>query len=410
MSQMDSGSSSESGDSLSEKDEKVIIGPFFTEKEAAILTACSQRDLTKLRDLAESRGGFLTDELRQQAWPILLGLPPKPFDEDSSSYSSWESLPPHQDEDQVQLDVDRSFTYYPSPTTDSARSLQKSLLSSLILSVLRRHPYLHYFQGYHDISQVLLLVLPAHLRSPALARLSALRIRDFMLPNLQAAIAQLRLIPDILRASDPPLWRHLSGTEPFFALSGTITMYAHDITTLGEITRLFDVLLAREPVFSVYMFAAIVRSRREELFETPEDEPEMLHSILSKLPQPLDLEGLIGDTVALFEKYPPERLPSWRWGISGSSVLKTAREGFDKNKGATGQTMEDGKRFFDRQVRELLWLERRDKAKKWMWKNRRPVRTLGLAVLVGIIAILLRRAPGGPMAWVLGVVNRWWLT
>lgn len=346
-----------------------------------------------------------------QPGPVLLGLPPKCSYEDDSS--SWQDLPPHKDEDQVQLDVDRAFTYYPDHETESARTLQKSHLSSLILSVLRRHPYLHYFQGYHDICQVLLLVLPPSLRSPALARLSALRIRDFMLPNLQAAIAQLRLIPDILRVSDPKLWRHLSGiTEPFFALSGTLTMYAHDITTLGEITRLFDVLLAREPVFSVYMFAAIVRSRREELFDTPEDEPEMLHSILSKLPKPLDLEGLIGDTVALFEAYPPEKLPSWRWGISGCSVLKTARDETGKGKGevASRQTMEDGKRFFERQVRELMWMERRQKARKWMWKNRRPVRTLGLAVLVGIIAILLRRVPGGPMAWVMAVVNRWWLS
>lgn len=390
-------SSSESGDSLPEK---VIEDPFYTEKEEAVLKACKQRDLTKLRELAESQGGFLNDEIRQQAWPILLGLPSKYLDDDSS----WESLPPHKDEDQVQLDVDRAFAYYPSHPSESARSLQKSQLSSLILSVLRRYPYLHYFQGYHDISQVLLLVLPPSLRSPALARLSALRIRDFMLPNLQAAIAQLRLIPDILRVSDPKLWRHLSGTEPFFALSGTLTMYAHDITTLGEITRLFDVLLAREPVFSVYMFAAIVRSRRGELFDTPQDEPEMLHSILSKLPKPLDLERLIRDTVELFDTYPPERLPSWRWGISGVSVLKTARDGKGER-----QTMEDGKRFFERQVKELQWMERKQKARKWMWKNRRPVRTLGLAVLVGIIAILLRRAPGGPMAWVMGVVNRWWV-
>ncbi|KAK3398661.1 rab-GTPase-TBC domain-containing protein [Sordaria brevicollis] len=394
-------SSSESGDSLPEK---IIEDPFLVEKEEAILKACKRRDLTKLRELAESQGGFLNDEIRQQAWPILLGLPSKLIDDDSS----WESLPPHKDEDQVQLDVDRAFAYYPSHPSESARSLQKSQLSDLILSVLRRYPYLHYFQGYHDISQVLLLVLPPSVRSPALARLSALRIRDFMLPNLQAAIAQLRLIPDILRVSDPKLWRHLSGTEPFFALSGTLTMYAHDITTLGEITRLFDVLLAREPVFSVYMFAAIVRSRREELFDTPEDEPEMLHSILSKLPKLLDLEGLIEDTVELFEAYPPERLPSWRWGISGNSVLKTAR-GAEK-----AQTMEDGKRFFERQVKELQWMERKQKARKWMWKNRKPVRTLGLAVLVGVIAILLSRsgrAPpgGGPMAWVMGVVNRWWV-
>lgn len=62
MSHMDS--SSESGDSLPEK---VIENPFYTEKEEAILRACKQRDLIKLRELAESQGGFLNDEIRQQA-------------------------------------------------------------------------------------------------------------------------------------------------------------------------------------------------------------------------------------------------------------------------------------------------------------------------------------------------------
>lgn len=30
------------------------------------------------------------------------------------SPSAWEKLPPHKDEGQVQLDVDRSFVYYPN--------------------------------------------------------------------------------------------------------------------------------------------------------------------------------------------------------------------------------------------------------------------------------------------------------
>lgn len=223
-----------------------------------------------------------------------------------------------------------------------------------------------------------------------------------MLPSLGPAIAQLRLIPDILRLADPPLWEHLSSTEPFFALSGTLTMYAHDITTLGEIARLFDVLLARDPVFTVYLFAAIVRCRRAELFETPPDEPEMLHSILSKLPAPLDLEGLIAEAGELERKFPPERLPAWR-RISRWSVLKTARlPSRGKRGGGQGGPEEEvdgeeqGREFFERQVRELRWAEQKDKAKKWVWQYRRPAGTVGIAILVGLLAVLLRKysAPG----------------
>ncbi|KAK3987801.1 rab-GTPase-TBC domain-containing protein [Cladorrhinum sp. PSN332] len=356
----------------------------LNEKKAAILEACKSKDLAALTALAESSGGFLADTIRQEAWPVLLGLPPNKTENDPED--AWKSLPRHKDEDQVQLDVNRAFVYYPNHNNESLLNLQKSHLSTLIISTLRHHPHLSYFQGYHDISQVLLLVLPPSTRYPALSHLSLLRIRDFMLPSLSPAISQLRLLPDILRLSDPALWQHLSSTEPFFALSGTLTMYAHDITTLGEITRLFDVLLSKEPVFTIYLFAAIVRSRREELLDIPFDEPEMLHSVLSKLPNPLDLEGLIRDAGGLMKEFPPEKLPQWK-RISRWSVLKTGRTGVQWK-------LEEGEEFFEKQVKELEWKEKRDKTLKMLWQYRRPARTVGFAVVVGVLAVLLRRYSG----------------
>ncbi|KAL3428380.1 GTPase-activating protein gyp10 [Phlyctema vagabunda] len=373
-------------------------------KVARILDACRWEDVELLRLLATSDEGLLTDELRRQAWPLLLGFPVPGATTPPEESIDWRALPKHGDEGQVRLDVDRSFIYYPH--NQSARDLdrKKEELSDLITEVLRRHPYLCYFQGYHDICQVFLLVLDRTSRAAAVARLSTLRIRDFMLPTLAPALAQLSLIPDIIRASNPDLYYHLSGTQPFFALSGTLTMYAHDIQEYGDIARLFDVFLAREAVFSVYMFAQIVLQRSEELFETPADEPEMLHSILSKLPKPLNLEALIRNTVALFEKYPPERLQRWSL-ISRSSVLKTGRWPSH----ITEQTLEDGEAFFQKQVRELQWAERRDKAVAVAWKYRRPAGTLGLAVLVGVVSFWMRRSAWpSSLSTGLGALWRWY--
>lgn len=327
---------------------------------------------------------------------------------------SWRTLAAHKDEGQVQLDVERAFVYYPQYSSDQERTFYKECLSDLILSVLRRYPYLHYFQGYHDIAQVFLLVLPPRLRCTAVSRLSLLRIRDFMLPNLNAAISQLRLIPSILHAADPELWVHLSQTEPFFALSGTLTMYAHDVQSQNEITRLFDVLLAREPVFSVYMFAQIVLNRRAELFETEPDEPEMLHSILSKLPQPLDLEALIVSTAQLFDRHPPEKLGSaWTRGISEHSVLKTARS----PQACAGQSEAVGGYFFSQQVLELQRAERMARALIMLKKYRKPAGALGIAVLVGLMAYWMRRfsIPNGIIGRghmlgrsVSAILSKWW--
>lgn len=116
---------------------------------------------------------------------------------------------------------------------------------------------LHYFQGYHDIVQVLLLVLGIDAAVTAVARLSLLRIRDFMLPTIAGTEAHLELLPSILYAVDAALYHHLSQTQPFFALPATLTLYAHDIEEYGDIARLFDFLLASEAAMPVYLFVTV---------------------------------------------------------------------------------------------------------------------------------------------------------
>ncbi|KAF4340340.1 TBC domain protein [Fusarium beomiforme] len=354
-------------------------------KAAEIIEACKWRDIGRLRSLAEAHGGFLSDTLRRQAWPILLGLnTPSENREDldlaSAEHNSdeWKQLPRHRDEDQVQLDVNHQ--------SEVELSLRKSELSSLITEVLRRYPYLCYFQGYHDISQVLLLVLAPAWRARVLARLSVLRIRDFMLPSFGPTTAQLRLLPDILHAADPKLRRHLAGVEPFYALAGTLTMYAHNIEAYQDIARLFDVFLAREPVFTVYVFAQIILDRRNEIFEI--DEPDMLHIILGKVPTKMDLDELIIKSADLFEQHPPETLSYWR-RISNFSALKTARD----IEACAKQTMEEGSELFVKQVNELHWQEMQDRIKLALWRYRRPVKTVGMALVVGALAFYLRRNP-----------------
>lgn len=244
-----------------------------------------------------------------------------------------------------------------------------------------------YFQGFHDIAQVFLLVLGAESASDAVAHVSLLRIRDFMLPSLAPSLAHLRLLPAILYSADPELCQHLSETQPFFALAATLTLYAHDIQEYGDIARLFDFLLAQEAVVSVYLFAVIILSRRHELFEIPADEPEMLHSILSKLPKPLDLEALICKTMDLFSAHPPPELPFRAWGkVSMYSVLKTTRGSTRK------QTLQDGGELFEMQVLQLRRSELTQQALTKLWKHRRPAGSVCLAVFIGIVSIWFRRS------------------
>ena len=130
----------------------------------------------------------------------------------------------------------------------------------------------------------------------------------------------------------------------------------------------------------------IVLLRKNELFEIPADEPEMLYSMLCKLPKPLDLGRLLMLSNKLYERFPPESLSGWR-GIPNSSVLKTALN-LDE---LSSQTLEYGKAAFDKQVLDLKRAEQRRRLKEMIWKYRRPVGSIGLTVLVGVLSWYIRR-------------------
>jgi hypothetical protein len=293
--------------------------------------------------------------------------------------------------------VDRSFVYYPEGPRSELDTKQKEL-SDLIMHVLRSHSMLCYFQGYHDIAQVLLLALGPQQAVLALTRVSLFRIRDYMLPSLSPAVKHLHLIPALLEMADPKLRRHLAGTEPFFALAATLTLYAHDIQEYGQIVRLYDFLLAHEPTVSIYLFGAIILSRKRELMEIPIDEPEMIHFTLSKLPQPLDLETHISHALELFEQYAPETLPFRVWQhISPQSVLKTSRDL------SVVSTTEEAKKYFGLQIQQLRREERQKKMYALAWHYRRPAVSVTLAVVVGLLSIWLRRNGYGAQLWSLCV-------
>lgn len=125
----ESRASSVLGDSVSRKSTPLEeqIPSHLVEKAEGIRRAGDSRDLDALVSYAISEGGFLRDDLRQLAcvWNI------PPLDEaelmnklgpillqcnqgrQHEALTAWKELPQHRDEDQVQLDVNRSFVYYP---------------------------------------------------------------------------------------------------------------------------------------------------------------------------------------------------------------------------------------------------------------------------------------------------------
>lgn len=259
------------------------------------------------------------------------------------------------------------------------------MLFDIIVRTLRSHPMLCYFQGFHDIVQVIMLVLGADAAYMAVEAVSLLRIRDYMLPSMTPALKHLQLLPVILQAADMALAKHLTLPHEHYALPAALTLYAHEIEQYSDIARLFDFILAHEPVMSIYLFAAIILSRREQLLEIPTDEHDMLFFTLQKLPQPLDLEPLIRDTLRIFANHPPDRLPGRIWNrISSSSALKTAR-----SKSISYETAEV---CFERQTKEVKWEETRQRAARLAYRHRGQIAATAVALAVGALSIWLRKS------------------
>jgi TBC1 domain family member 20 len=123
----------------------------------------------------------------------------------------------------------------------------------------------------------------------------------------------------------------------------------------------------------------------------------MLHSVLSKLPRPLDLDDLITRTVELLRKYPPEKLLGRAWRqISPNSVLKTANEPASLR----NQSLADGERFFHAQAAELKRREALIQTKKRIQtlacQYRRPATLTGTALLFAFIAFYARTNSAQP--------------
>lgn len=121
----------EKAESIEEENEKIeehSPGPTPADtKLTELWEACKWKDVDKLRDFAISEGGLLKDEIRRQAWPILLGC--EDTGDVKQTQGDWKALPKHRDEDQVQLDVDRSFIYYPHGTSFPPSHLTRTLIS-----------------------------------------------------------------------------------------------------------------------------------------------------------------------------------------------------------------------------------------------------------------------------------------
>lgn len=262
-------------------------------------------DLEVLRKLAIGDGGLIKDELRRKAWPRLMMIEhmevtPKP---------TLDTIKSHKDYQQVVLDVNRSLKRFPPGIDDDYRLVLMDQLTTLIIRILMKHPELNYYQGFHDVAITFLLVMGEDVGYEMVEKLSVTHLSEFMRPTMEKTTYYLTYIYPILRRADTKLYQFLidSGVGTVFCLPWLITWFAHTLSDYRNVVRLYDCFLASPYLMPMYIAAAIVLHKKEDVL-AGECDMAMQHYILSQVPDTLPLERILVDAGELYNLYPPDTL------------------------------------------------------------------------------------------------------
>ncbi|KAI9306849.1 rab-GTPase-TBC domain-containing protein [Cunninghamella echinulata] len=300
-----------------------------SQRAERIKKAAIENDYITLKNMAREPGGFLYDSLRRYVWPILLKTQQGYYIDEKGSA---EELA---DPTQISKDVERSLYYYPQDITPVWKAQKQQELHSMIVEVLWRNPRLKYYQGFHDICTIFLLVLGKKAGIPAVENVALFFIRDAMLDSFDPISKQLRLMVSIVEYEDKEFMAFLEkhNVMPYYALSWVLTWFSHDLVDFDMITRLFDLFIASSSIMPLYVSSAITLIRRDELLVA---DPEYLHSLMTHIPHNIDIEQVIQMAIKLESKYSPLQLQK-RSGIwlHDESSLNT----WEKDWGKDGNKM-----------------------------------------------------------------------
>lgn len=350
-------------------------------KAKTLSEALQNKNTDVLAEYLRSTEGLINNEFRMKIWPLILGVANSGDETDEEILSNKQSgidspnlklnrqsvtsfllndldlndLPPHKDEDQVKLDIQRSFTVLSHMqsyhhlqnesftaifSNNDIDQLKKSLLN-LIIKILRKYPCLNYYQGYHDIASIILIVCyeqggePNSSKNDELAfklleKLTVFHLRDYMITDINLSINHLKLIPSLLEVIDTDLFELIKQSSNSYilssgfhydynfyqGLSSILTFYSHDLNNLHQLLIIWDFILSYNSVIvNVYLYVALLLFHKEDIFnqlnidlEGPEIDIDLVHTLVS--PNNLfssmtdsDLNKILNKTRILIESY-----------------------------------------------------------------------------------------------------------
>lgn len=294
-----------------------------------------------------------------------------------------EKLNAFRDQTQVERDVLRTFSRL-NRQADEIQKLREEL-SGLVAFILVKYPWLHYYQGYHDIAASVLLSHRHHHHhhqdqvptkttqatvtatttttttshdmekaTQTLERLTLSHLRDFMQPSLLPTLDILNLVMDLLHLVDEAVYEVLRQyqVDSIWALAKVLTLWTHsfDSPSQGPVSgenddgtrdkkergdgekearEMLAWLADREPVCIIYtVVASAVLSRSSILAIIDRDGRadeaiDVRDALFMALSQPpaQSVASITAVAGKLYETQDPRTLKSWH-ALSRNSCFK----------------------------------------------------------------------------------------
>lgn len=277
------------------------------EKRLRIESSLNNPDTTlkQWQEYALTDYGLINDDLRRRIWPLLAGV-----DTDNIEPApKLDELKSHPEYNQVILDVNRSLKRFPPGIPYEQRIALQDQLTVLILRVIIKYPHLKYYQGYHDVAVTFLLVVGEEIAFHVMEILSTNHLVECMQETMEPTQKRLMFLYPIIRHENAALCKYLenSSVGTLFALPWYLTWFGHSLNSYRSVVRLYDYFLASPFLLPLYVTAAIVLYRSDDIFKEDCDMAS-IHCLLSQLPDDLPFEYLLKNANELYKKYPPSKI------------------------------------------------------------------------------------------------------
>nr|CAD2190624.1 unnamed protein product [Meloidogyne enterolobii]CAD2191525.1 unnamed protein product [Meloidogyne enterolobii] len=226
-----------------------------------------------------------------------------------------EELQSHPDWKQVELDVIRTLSRFPPNIEDVERERLQQQLTPLIVRILYQNEDFHYYQGFHDVCLTFLLILDADEAFKAVQSICQRgSFGNYLSCSLEESV--LKELDDIyvlLFLHDREVEEQLRGLElgTLFALSWPLTWFSHALQHHSQVTLFFDFFLCSDYLMPIYVSAALICERREEILNCEKEMP-LMHKLLNHVPAEINCNRIVSTARSLYGSYPPTVLHEYK--------------------------------------------------------------------------------------------------